>query len=114
VTRPADATQFTHDLNGNVERSGTPPHDGVLGEGQDPMATAGGIGGILAVTTSTGPQLSAFSPQLFCHDGNANVMNLADAASVAPLATHEYSPFGNTLVAADPLAGANPIRFSAK
>jgi RHS repeat-associated protein len=78
------------------------------------MATAGGIGGILAVTTSSPSTPDPRHSSLFLYDGNGNVTNLADADSAATLATYEYGPFGNTLVAAGPLAETNPIRFSTK
>jgi len=83
------------------------------GEGMDPMSTAGGIGGILAFTSSSSA-LPAPSSALFLYDGNGNAANLVDAASAATLATYEYGPFGNTLVASGPLAEVNPIRFSSK
>jgi RHS repeat-associated protein len=78
------------------------------------MATAGGIGGILAVTTSSPSTPDPRHSSLFLYDGNGNVVTLASADSAATLATYEYGPFGNTLVASGPLADANPIRFSTK
>jgi uncharacterized protein RhaS with RHS repeats len=78
------------------------------------MATAGGIGGILARSSSSSSFSSSSSTALFLYDGNGNVTNLADAGTAATLATYEYGPFGNTLVASGPLADANPIRFSTK
>jgi RHS repeat-associated protein len=84
------------------------------GEGQDPMATASGIGGILAVTSSSSA-LQVAGSALFLYDGNGNVADLADAGGTAAvLAAYEYGPFGNTLVASGPLAEVNPIRFSTK
>jgi RHS repeat-associated protein len=83
------------------------------GEGMDPMATAGGIGGILTVASSSSAAQTT-SVALFLYDGNGNVTNLVDAGTTAVLATYEYGPFGNTLVASGPLAETNPIRFSTK
>ena len=73
------------------------------GEGMDPMATAGGIGGILAVASASSAAQTA-GVALFLYDGNGNVMDLVDAGTAAVLATYEYGPFGNTLVASGPLA----------
>jgi RHS repeat-associated protein len=84
------------------------------GEGQDTMATAGGIGGILAVTSSSPSTPDPRHAALFLYDGNGNVVALASADSATVLATYEYGPFGNTLVASGPLADTNPIRFSTK
>jgi|GEM_PF-3582655 len=83
------------------------------GEGIDPISTAGGTGGILAVT-STSSALPAPSSALFLYGGNGNAVDLADAGTAAVLATYEYGPFGNTLVASAPLVDTNPIRFSTK
>ncbi len=88
------------------------------GEGTSAMSTAGGIGGILAVTTATpdpnvGGALRA-ATSLFVYDGIGNVVNLVDATTAEAVATYEYSPFGRTLVAHGPLADENPIRFSSK
>jgi hypothetical protein len=77
------------------------------------MATAGGIGGILACSSSSSSS-SPSSAALFLYDGNGNVANLVDAGAAAVLAAYEYGPFGNTLVASGPLAELNPIRFSSK
>jgi RHS repeat-associated protein len=81
------------------------------GEGMAPMSTAGGIGGILACSSSSSFSSSS-STALFLYDGNGNVTTLASADSATTLAAYEYGPFGNTLVAAGPLAETNPIRFS--
>ncbi len=88
------------------------------GEGTSPKSTAGGIGGMLAVTTTSpdpnvGGALRA-ATSLFVYDGNGNVVNLVDATTAEAVATYEYSPFGRTLVAHGPLADENPIRFSTK
>ena len=87
--------------------------DQLGGEGMDANATAGGIGGMLAVTTSRSDSAIA-SSLLYLYDGNGNVAALVDPVTTESAAAYEYSPFGKTLVAHGPLADANPFRFSAK
>jgi RHS repeat-associated protein len=71
---------------------------------------AGGIGGLLALSDHRSP----VPDHLYFHsDGNGNVTALVDAnESIA--ARYLYDPFGNTLSAAGPKAGANRYRFSSK
>ena len=68
---------------------------------------AGGVGGLLAVTDTSG---STFFPT---YDGNANVMGYfnADGASVAE---YDYGPFGEPVKATGPKANESPFRFSTK
>jgi RHS repeat-associated protein len=107
---PADGQTFTRTYVCGLDLSGQ-----LGGEGMDPMSTAGGIGGILACSSSSSSSSSSLSSTaLFLYDGNGNVANLIAAESASTLATYEYGPFGNTLVASGPLADANPIRFSTK
>ena len=78
---------------------------------------AGGIGGLLAITSSSlplGEGQDEGSTALPCYDGNGNVTELVDPATGDPVAHYEYSPFGKTLIASGPLAEANPYRFSTK
>jgi RHS repeat-associated protein len=105
---PADGQTFTRTYTCGLDLSGQ-----LGGEGMDAMATAGGIGGILACSSPSCPSSSS-STACFLYDGNGNVANLVDAESAAALAAYEYSPFGNTVVALGPLADTNPIRFSSK
>ena len=51
---------------------------------------AGGVGGLLAVTTADGTYLPAF-------DGNGNVGQYIDATNGTVVAHREYSPFGETI-----------------
>ena len=83
------------------------------GEGVGANTTAGGIGGMLAVTT-TRSGTATTSSLLYLYDGNGNVAALVDPVTTESAAAYEYSPFGRTLVAHGPLAAANPFRFSAK
>jgi RHS repeat-associated protein len=81
--------------------------------GQDLSGTmdqAGGIGGLLMLTTHSIPNTNCF----VSYDGNANVMALLDAGGEAVAGRYEYSPFGELLRATGPLANANPFRFSTK
>jgi RHS repeat-associated protein len=72
--------------------------------------TAGGIGGLLALT-----QPSAFSPQHFYYhsDGNGNVTSLLDSHQTVA-ARYQYDPFGNLLGSSGTMADANLYRFSSK
>jgi RHS repeat-associated protein len=72
--------------------------------------TAGGIGGLLALT-----QPSAFSPQHFYYhsDGNGNVTSLLDSHQTVA-ARYQYDPFGNLLGLSGSMADANLYRFSSK
>jgi RHS repeat-associated protein len=72
--------------------------------------TAGGIGGLLALT-----QPSAFSPQHFYYhsDGNGNVTSLLDSHQTVA-ARYQYEPFGNLLASSGIMADINLYRFSSK
>ena len=65
------------------------------------MQGAGGIGGLLAVTTDSGTYLPAF-------DGNGNVCQYIDASDGSVAAEREYSPFGQTVA----LTGDKKDEFS--
>ena len=54
------------------------------------MQGAGGIGGLLAVTTDSGTYLPAF-------DGNGNICQYIDGSDGSVAAEREYSPFGQTV-----------------
>lgn len=72
---------------------------------------AGGIGGLLAISHHSTPQLSTHLP---CFDGNGNVMALVHAGSGQPSARYEYAPFGEPLRVTGDAALLNPFRFSTK
>ena len=71
---------------------------------------AGGVGGLLAVTTHQSPATTHY----VAYDGNGNVTALTDADSGSLSAQYEYGPFGETLRATGSLARENPFRFSSK
>jgi RHS repeat-associated protein len=71
---------------------------------------AGGIGGLLAVTTYNQSPLT----YLPVFDGNGNVIGLVDAVAGTSVAQYEYGPFGEPLRVSGPAAAANPFRFSTK
>src|SRR5262249_44626181 len=68
----------------------------------------GGIGGLLARTDHT-----AQSHGYYHSDGCGNVSTILNSSQFL-LARYLYDPYGNTLVAAGPLAQANKYRFSSK
>ena len=68
---------------------------------------AGGVGGLVAMTTTGPPARSYF----VYYDGNGNVLGLV-AASGTPAATYEYGPFGEPVRVSGAMAGVNPMRFS--
>ena len=70
------------------------------------MQGAGGVGGLLAVTDSTGNYFPTF-------DGNGNVSEYLDSTG-AIAAHYEYDPFGKTTVATGPKANDFAHRFSTK
>lgn len=72
-------------------------------------AQAGGVGGLLAITSA-----ESSKTLLTAYDGHGNVMGLVDADSGEIVAEYEYSPFGETLRATGPMAEQNPFRFSTK
>jgi RHS repeat-associated protein len=74
----------------------------------DSMEGAGGVGGLLTITTTNaGTHFAGY-------DGNGNVTLLANASSGTTTANYEYDPFGNMLRATGPMTLLNPIRFSTK
>jgi RHS repeat-associated protein len=70
------------------------------------MQGAGGVGGLLSVTDSTGTYFPTF-------DGNGNVSEYLDATGVIA-AHYEYDPFGKTTVATGSKAQDFAHRFSTK
>jgi RHS repeat-associated protein len=72
---------------------------------------AGGIGGLLALST----QLSTNNPQhYFYHaDGSGNVLALVDAAGTVQ-ARYGYEPFGRLFWQSGPLTNLNRLRFASK
>ncbi len=79
---------------------------------------AGGVGGLLSVSTFALSNLPTFPPPastfLPAFDGNGNVLALVDAASGTRVADYEYGPFGEVVKSAGPAAAANPFGFSTK
>ena len=73
------------------------------------MAGAGGVGGLLALTTH---EASGTNSYFYFYDGNGNVVDLIGDDD-AVVAHYEYGPFGNMRSASGPLAG-QPYRFSSK
>ena len=71
---------------------------------------AGGVGGLLAITSHQSPASTDF----VSYDGNGNVTALLDAQSATLSAQYEYSPFGETVRATGTAANLNPFRFSTK
>jgi RHS repeat-associated protein len=71
---------------------------------------AGGIGGLLLISTHGSPVTNSF----VAFDGNGNVMALVDASTGSNTADYAYGPFGEFLRATGPMAKANPFRFSTK
>jgi RHS repeat-associated protein len=70
------------------------------------MQGAGGVGGLLAVTDSTGTYYPTY-------DGNGNVSEYLDSTG-AVVAHYEYDPFGKTTVASGSKAQDFSHRFSTK
>jgi RHS repeat-associated protein len=68
---------------------------------------AGGIGGLLALTESSGIQ------NYYHADGNGNVTCLINTNQLI-VAKAEYDPYGNFLSLSGPKAGVNPFWFSSK
>jgi RHS repeat-associated protein len=75
------------------------------------MQGAGGVGGLLKVTTQT-PSSSTF----VAYDGNGNVTAPVDHANGAQSmhAQYEYGPFGELVRSSGSMAKVNPFRFSTK
>ena len=74
------------------------------------MYQAGGIGGLLMLTTHASPNTNCF----VSYDGNGNILGLVNAADRGAEARYEYSPYGELLHATGPLARSNPFRWSTK
>ena len=67
---------------------------------------AGGVGGLLAMTTGTQRFVYAF-------DGNGNVAVLQSATG-SPVNSYEYGPFGEAIRVASIMPVQNPFRFATK
>jgi RHS repeat-associated protein len=76
-------------------------------DGSGSFQGAGGVGGLIGVTDSTGSRCATY-------DGNGNVSGLVDLATGTRSATYEYSAFGETLISDGAAALTNPFRFSTK
>ena len=74
------------------------------------MQGAGGVGGLLVVTT-TGSTAGTYAP---AYDSNGNITALVKMQDGTTAATYEYGPFGERLVATGPAAKENPFQFSTK
>jgi len=75
------------------------------------LQSAGGIGGLLALTDHTaGPEPAHY---YYHADALGNVTALTDARQQIA-ARYAYDPFGNTLAQSGPAADLNPFRFSSK
>jgi RHS repeat-associated protein len=68
---------------------------------------AGGMGGLLAVSGSSGTYIPAY-------DGNGNIMAYVDASNGNKVAEYEYDAFGRTIVKAGVKADDMAYRFSTK
>jgi len=68
---------------------------------------AGGVGGLLAVNTSSATYFPTF-------DGSGNVTGLVNAATGSLDAEYEYDPFGVVIKAVGAAANAQPFGFSTK
>lgn len=71
------------------------------------MQGAGGVGGLLTVTTSSAGYFPAY-------DGNGNILGLVNASTGTLDAEYEYSPFGETIKAYGSAAASQPFGFSSK
>jgi RHS repeat-associated protein len=80
------------------------------------MQGGGGIGGLLAVSSSeaTSSVSSVLSVSFACFDANGNVSDYISAATGANVAHYEYSPFGELTAATGANAGDFSFRFSTK
>lgn len=74
------------------------------------MQGAGGVGGLLQITDSTGTPASYFP----VYSGNGDVIGLYDTATAQRSANYVYGPFGELIGAYGPAAGVQPFRFSTK
>ncbi|HCE46516.1 MAG TPA: hypothetical protein DET40_23470 [Lentisphaeria bacterium] len=68
---------------------------------------AGGVGGLLAVSGSSGTYIPAY-------DGNGNIVSYVDSSNSAKVAEYEYDAFGRTIVKAGVKADDMAYRFSTK
>jgi len=66
------------------------------------MQGAGGIGGLLAVTTHQSPVTTHY----IAYDGNGNVTTLVDANTGSTSASYEYGPFGELLRETRPIGSS--------
>ena len=110
---PQDDTLLVYDsMNVVQERDGTnntvkAMYTRGLDMGGCIVGVGGGIGGILARTTSSG----TYS---FHYDGRGNVAQLTDASGLV-VGRYDYDAFGNTVqVRGGDVATSNPFRFSTK
>jgi RHS repeat-associated protein len=90
-----------NDLSGSAQGAGLPRQSG---------ATAGGVGGLLAVSYHGTATTNCFP----AYDGNGNVAALVNAADGTLVANYEYGPFGEVIRQTGPMAKVNPFRFSTK
>jgi len=74
------------------------------------MHSAGGVGGLLRVTTYQ-PTKGSFIPT---YNGNGDVLGLVDESTGSTAAEYEYGPFGESLLAVGAAIECNPFRFSTK
>ena len=88
-----------------------------LGDGQWGQ-TAGGIGGLLAITEVSGTSTNVFLP-VCDHIGTVHALVAAMTNNVVLstpviVATYEYSPYGELIAQDGPYAGSCPFLFSSK
>lgn len=75
---------------------------------------AGGIGGLLARSTSYQSGTGNWNTSQYYHsDGNGNITYLM-ATNETLAASYRYDPFGRTITSSGTFAGANLMRFSSK
>jgi RHS repeat-associated protein len=72
---------------------------------------AGGIGGLLLVTSETSTALSSYD---VTYDGNGNVTALLSIADGSLAAAYEYDPYGQMVRRQGVMAQRNPFEFSTK
>ena len=74
---------------------------------------AGGVGGLLAVTTADLDQPDSLTTYYPCYDANGNITDYIGESGLTA-AHYEYSPFGEIVVKSGNLADAFLFRFSTK
>jgi len=74
---------------------------------------AGGVGGLLAVTTADLDQPDSLTTYYPCYDANGNITEYVDGSGNIR-AHYEYSPFGEIVVQSGDLADTFLFRFSTK